>query len=220
MNPRARAWARGLGVALAALAYAVLAHLSNSSAGASSLGVVLAVGPLLAGAVFVGWRSGFRRTAVLGGAAVALLIYRSWPLLAAHYPWVYLLQQVGVYCLLALTFARSLAAGRTPLCTGWAMRVHGPLAAPVVRYTRQVTLLWTLVFALLAVLLVALFALVELPLWSALANFGVFPLIVAVFVAEYAVRSRVLPDMQHAGILAGVRAYLGSGRETAAVRRG
>ena len=220
MSPRARAWMRGLGVVLAAIAYAVLAHLSNSTPGTGALGVVLAVGPLLLFAVLLAWRSGFRAMALLMGALAAALVYRYWPRLAEHYPWIYLLQQAGVYCLLALTFGRSLTGGRVPLCTLWATRVHGPLPPKVVRYTRLVTAVWTLFFALLAATLIVLYALVDLPLWSAFANFGTFPLIAALFIAEYAVRGRVLPDMQHAGILAGAQAFLGFGRETAAARRG
>jgi uncharacterized membrane protein len=219
VSPRARAWLRGLGVAALAIVYAVLAHLSNSTAGASALGVVLAVGPLLLFAVYLAWRGGYRLAALLTCALAGALIYRYWPLLAEHYPWVYLLQQAGTYFLLALMFGRSLAAGKIPLCTRLATRVHGPLPANVVRYTRIVTAVWALFFALLTATLIALFALAGLPAWSAFANFGTFPLIVALFVAEYAVRGRVLPNMQHAGILEGARAFLGSG-DSAAVRRG
>ena len=220
MKPRTRAWICGLGIAMLAIAYAVLAHLSNSTHGASALGVVLAVGPLLLYVLFQAWRSGRRVPALLMCALALALIYLYWPLLAEHYPWVYLFQQAGAYGLLALAFGRSLTGGRVPLCTRWATRVHGPLPANVARYTRVVTTVWTLFLASLTVTLVALFALVELPVWSAFANFGTFPLIVALFVAEYAVRGRVLPDMQHADILTGARAFLGSGRETTAVRSG
>ena len=51
---------RMLGVAVVALAYAVLAHISNSNPNAHALGVVLAVGPLaIALCVFL-WRTGQR----------------------------------------------------------------------------------------------------------------------------------------------------------------
>jgi hypothetical protein len=56
--------------------------------------------------------------------------------------------------------------------------------------------------------------------WSAFANFCGFPLVVAMFVGEYLVRGRALPDMQHATLLAGVHAFLASARDTAPVRRG
>jgi len=216
----ARAWIRGLGVAVLAIAYAVLAHLSNSMPGASALGVALAVGPLLVFAVILGWRSRLRLPSVLLCALAGVLVYRYWPLLAEHFPWLYLLQQAGAYGLLGLMFARSLAADRVPLCTHWATLVHGPLAPAVAHYTRAVTVVWAALFAFITFTMVVLFALAPLPVWSAFANFCAFPLIVAMFVGEYAVRNRVLPNMRHAGIFAGPRAFLNSGRDTAGARRG
>jgi len=43
--------------------------------------------------------------------------------------------------------------------------------------------------------------------WSLLANFLNAILVVALFVVEYAVRHRVLPNWERAGILGGVRAF-------------
>ena len=220
MKPRVRAWIRGLSVAVLAVAYAILAHISNSYAGASALGIALAVGPLVAFALTLIWRSGYRLSAVLFGAFAGLAVYRYWPTLAQHFSWLYLLQQAGAYGLLGLTFGRSLAANREPLCTRWAALVHGPLAPAVARYTRNVTAAWTMFFAVMTSLLIAIFALAPLPVWSAFANFCAFPLVVAMFVGEYLVRGRALPDMQHASILAGVRTFLDSAPETAAARRG
>ena len=216
----ARAWIRGSGVAVLAIAYAVLAHLSNSRPGAQALGVALAVGPLLVVAVILGWRSRLRVPSLLLCALAGLLVYQYWPLLARHFPWLYLLQQAGAYGLLGLMFGRSLAAGRVPLCSHWATLVHGPLAPAVARYTRTVTVVWAGFFAFISCTLVVLFALAPLPIWSAFANFCTFPLIVALFVGEYAVRGRVLPNMRHAGIFAGARLFLNSERDTAAARRG
>ena len=202
------------------MAYAVLAHISNSTPGTGALGVVLAVGPLLLAAFALGWRSGYRLWSLLGSALAALLVYHYWPALGRHFPWLYLLQQASVYAVLALFFGRSLAPGRVPLCTDWATRLHGPLPPAVARYTRTVTAVWTLFFALIMLTLIGLFLLTDLQLWSAFANFATFPLIVALFIAEYAIRQRVLPGMRHGGILAGVRAFLDSGRSPVAVRRG
>lgn len=220
MKPRARSWIRGLGVAALAVAYAILAHVSNSTPGASALGVVLAVGPLVAFALTLIWRSGYQLPAILLGTLAGLGIWRYWPTLAQHFPWLYLLQQAGAYGLLGLTFGRSLVAERVPLCTRWATLVHGPLAPAMARYTQGVTLAWTLFFALMTTTLIALFLIAPLPIWSVFANFFCFPLVVVMFVGEYLVRGRALPDMQHASILAGVRAFLGSAPDTAAVRRG
>lgn len=220
MKPHAGAWIRGLCVVALAVAYAILAHVSNSNPGASALGVVLAVGPPVAAALTLGWRAGYRLATILAGTLVGLWIWRYWPVLARHFPWLYLLQQAGAYALLGFTFGRSLIADRVPLCTRWATLVHGPLAPAVERYTHSVTAAWTLFFALMTATLIALFLLAPLPTWSAFANFCGFPLVVAMFVGEYLVRGRALPDMPPASILAGVRAFLDSAPGTAAVRRG
>jgi len=220
VKPRVRAWIRGLGVAALAAAYAILAHVSNSNPGASALGVVLAVGPLVAFALTLTWRSGYRLPAILIGTLAGLAAYRYWPMLAQHFPWLYLLEQAGAYGLLGLSFGGSLAADRVPLCTRWATVVHGPLAPAVARYTRSVTVAWTLFFTLMTTTLIALFLIAPLPVWSVFANFCGFPLVVAMLIGEYLVRGRALPDMQHASILAGVRTFLGSAPDPAAVRRG
>jgi len=215
VKPRARVWIRGLGVAAVAIAYAILAHVSNSNPRASALGVVLAVGPLLAFALTPAWRSGYRRSSLFLGALAGLAVYRYWPVLAEHFPWLYLLQQAGAYGLLGLTFGRSLMGGRVPLCTHWATLIQGPLEPAVARYTRNLTAAWTFFFALITTALIVLFVLAPLPVWSAFANFCCLPLIVAMFVGEYLVRGRALPDMHHASILAGARAFLGSAPDTA-----
>jgi uncharacterized membrane protein len=220
VKPRVRAWIRGLSIAALAVAYATLAHFSNSNPGASALGVVLAVGPVVALALALIWRSGYRLATILFGALAGLAVYRYWPTLAQHFPWLYLLQQAGAYGLLGLTFGRSLVVDREPLCTRWARLVHGPLTPAAARYTRSVTAAWTLFFGLMAGTLIAVFLVAPLPVWSAIANFCGFPLVVTMFVGEYLVRGRALPDMQHASILAGVRTFLDSAPDTAAARRG
>jgi uncharacterized membrane protein len=211
---------RALVLTLAAIGYAVLCHLSNSGRLPPAAGVALAVVPLLAAALLLTARSRFRYAAWLACALVALLAYRESDFLANHFAWLYLLQQVAAYAALGIMFGRTLRAGRVPLCTQWATLVHGTLPAAAVPYTRAVTAAWAIFFALLAAALIVVFALAPLPAWSAFANFGTFPLIVAMFIGEYLVRIRALPDMPPAHIIAGVRAYIDSARPPAAARRG
>lgn len=220
MKLRARALLRGFTIAAAAIAYAVLAHVSNSTPGASALGVVLATGPLLLVPVMLAWRSRYRLGALLLVVLAGALVYEYWRVFAQYFPWLYLLQQAGAYGLLGLAFGRSLAPARVPLCTEWATTLHGPLRPAVARYTRAVTQAWTLFFALVTIALLALFVFAPLSVWSAFANFCTFPLVVTMFVGEYIVRRRVLPDAQQAGILDGARAFLDSRRDPAVARRG
>ena len=217
---RMRAWFLGLAVAAIAIAYAILSHLSNSTPNAGGLGVLLAVTPVFLIAVMLAWRSRHRLPMLVLCAIAAMLVERYWPLLTHHFSWLYLLQQVGAYVLLGLSFGNSLRPGRTPLCTRWATAQHGALSPAAVHYTRAITLMWTVAFAALTVALIMLFLLAPLPVWSAFANFATLPLMIVLFIVEYAVRGRALPDMQHAGILVGMRAYWDSSRGPPDVQRG
>jgi len=89
-------------------------------------------------------------------------------------------------------------------------RLHGPLTPQETLYTRRVTAAWALFFILITAATVGLFLFAPLYLWSLFANFGVLPLIGLMFVGEYAVRRRVLPQAPRRGILAAVRVYFAS----------
>jgi uncharacterized membrane protein len=120
---------------------------------------------------------------------------------------VYLVQQTGFYSIMAFTFGRSLRKGRVPLCTQLADKVHGPLSALELRYTRQVTLAWVIFFLCDVAANFLLFAFAPLSIWSVFVNFCSLPLILLMFVAEYAVRRRVLPQVQRNGLIATLRVY-------------
>jgi uncharacterized membrane protein len=210
---------RGVGVALAAILYAVLTHESNLAPAGHTLGAVLAVGPLLILAGLLAWRAPHRYPYLLLCVLTCFLVNRFWPVLTQKIAWINLFQQTSAYTILAAIFGRSLMHGREPLCTRWATVVHGQLPAAVARYTRRVTLAWTVFFVLMSFTLVALFVFAPLHLWSVFANFWALPLVLAMFVAEYIVRRHALGAMKHAGILAGVRAYIDSSRDAAATRQ-
>lgn len=203
---RASRVARGLAIGAGAIAYAVLAHLSNATPGHEVLGALLAVGPLCIAAVVLAWRSRFRALALSGCVLIGIGAFVRRADLEAHFALLYLAQQAGTYALLGVTFGRTLGAGRTPLCSRFAAIVHGPLPPAVATYTRSVTVAWTVFFALVVVALVLLYFLAPLRVWSAFANFGVAVLIALMFAVEYLVRRRVLPDLEHRGILATIRA--------------
>lgn len=196
-------------VAFVAL-YAALSHYSNTVATARDLGVCLALGPLLAVALVLLWRSAGAKAALPAAAAAALVLRHYWPQLEENFPVVYLLQEGGFYGLMAASFGRSLFGHRTALCTQLADKLHGPLTAQELLYTRRVTAAWVLLFVLIAAATLGFFVFAPLRTWSLFANFCVLPLIGLMFAAEYAVRRRVLPDVQRPGILAAVRVYLAS----------
>jgi uncharacterized membrane protein len=143
----------------------------------------------------------------LAAAAGAVVLRLYWPVLERNFSLVYLLQEGGFYSLMAASFGGSLLGDRVALCTQLADQVHGPLTPQEVLYTRRVTAAWALFFLLITAATLILFVFAPLRLWSLFANFCVLPLIGLMFVAEYAVRQRVLPQVPRRGILAAVRVY-------------
>jgi uncharacterized membrane protein len=193
-----------------AAAYAGLSHYSNSVAKTHDLAVGLALGPVLGVGILLVWRWTHPAIALLGAAAVGMVLRHYWPVLEKNFSVVYLLQEAGFYGLMAVSFGQSLAGERVALCTQLADKVHGPLTPQEVLYTRRVTAAWTLFFILITAATLSLFVFAPLRIWSLFANFCVLPLIGLMFVAEYAVRRRVLPQVSRPGILAAVRVYFAS----------
>jgi uncharacterized membrane protein len=189
------------------VAYAGLSHYGNTAAKTHDLAVGLALGPLLAVGLLLARRWAGPWAAVGAAAASALLLSLYWPVLEKDFSVVYLLQEGGFYSLMAASFGRSLFGQRVALCTQVADKVHGPLTAQEVLYTRRVTAAWAVFFVSIAAATLALFLFAPLRTWSLFANFCVLPLIGLMFVAEYALRRRVLPKVVRPGILAAVRVY-------------
>lgn len=208
-----RRWRRRLqfaAVCSGLAAYAGLSHYCNSVGGARNLGTALALAPLSVVALALAWRGTPAPVALLVAVGVAALLFALWPLLIRHFSLVYLLEESGMYCVLGASFGRSLLAHRVPLCTLLADRVHGPLSAQEVVYTRRVTIAWTAFFFAVTLVSIGLFVFAPRRIWSIYINFGVAPLIGLMFVAEYWVRRQVLPGEPRAGLLDAVRAYFAS----------
>lgn len=197
---------RGVAVGLLALGYSLLAHVSTIQGGRGTLGALLAIGPVSLIALLLAWRSAQRLLGLAAWVFAAVSIAAYWHELKAQFVWVYLIQQVGIYSLLGLTFGRSLATNGVPLCTQMARREYGTLSPDAIRYTRQVTLAWTIFFALTTATLLLLFFAAPLKVWSAFANFGVTILVILMFVAESRLRLLALPNMKHGGLISTIRA--------------
>lgn len=199
---------RGAGMLTAvavAVGYALAAHYSNSHLQAGTLGAVLVLLPLLAMAWL--WRHSWRPLWWLAAVAVVLIVV-GWPVLEHNFSLLLLLQQCAVYAALAASFGMTLRAGQTPLCTRIAAQVHQPLPAMVARYTRRVTLVWTVLFAALTLALVVGYLMLPLQVWSLCANFGAPLSMALMFLVEALVRRRALPPQMRAGLLATLRAFL------------
>ena len=194
-------------VVLFFIAYSVLSHYSNLNPQAHDLRTVLALAPMLTLGLVLLWRWSGALMALLAAAAAGYLLRAFWPLFAQNFSIVYLLQQAGFYSIMAFTFARSLRKGSIPLCTQIADKVHGPLSALELRYTRQVTVAWVIFFLGNVAANFLLFEFAPLSVWSVFVNFCSLPLILLMFAAEYAVRRRVLPQVQSSGLIATLRVY-------------
>ena len=203
----ARRIAPWLGIAALAIGYPLLAHYTNESAHNGNLGALVAIAPVVLIALALAWRSP-RRFVMLGALALlCIVLWAGWPALENHFGLVYWLEHVGMQLILFITFARTLIAGRQPLCTRFAKAVHAVVTPQHEIYTRQVTIAWTLFFVAMALISTLLFFLAALATWSVFANFLTLPLVALMFIAEYWVRRWVLPDMRHMHIFDAVRAF-------------
>ncbi|BAN27673.1 COG4648 family protein [Caballeronia insecticola] len=198
---------RAAGAVAAIVAYQCAAHHAASTPGAHGLGLALVIVPLLLIALNAAARSNARVWLLpLWACACAALWFGRAPL-TAHFGWGLWLEHAGFNLALAWMFGRTLAAGREPLCTQFAAMVHGKLEARVVRYTRRVTLAWTMFFVATALVSTLLFAFASIVTWSTFANYLALPLVGLMFVVEYACRRIALPDMEQSSPLDAIRAY-------------
>jgi uncharacterized membrane protein len=191
------------------VAYASLSHYCNAH-GVRDMGAALALAPLTLLILVVVWRSWSTLAAVVATAGWGLVLFSVWPIMARNFSLFYLIQESSVYAILGLTFANSLRRNKIALCTQLADKVHGPLSPQEVAYTRRVTAAWSVFFFTVATVSVALYVGAPLRIWSIYINFCVMPLVAAMFIGEYVVRRRVLPQIKRVGVMASVRIYFAS----------
>jgi uncharacterized membrane protein len=201
---------RWTAIAAGAIGYPVLAHYSAATSAATtfpSLGAAVSLAPSLGVLLWLTRRSPMRPAMLLLCAVAGLLLWGFWGLLERNFSWIYFLQHAGTYAMLAAAFGTTLGQGRQALCTRFAEVVHGSLTPEEVRYSRQVTLAWTLFLLGISLVSSALFFFASIEVWSVFANFLSFPLILLMFAAEYLVRLRKLPHQKGHSILDGMLAY-------------
>ena len=202
--------ARWVVIAAGAIAYPVLAHYSTTPAAVTTtpwLGVGTSLAPSLAILLWLTWNSQKKPAMLLLCALVGMLLWGFWSTLERNFSWVYFIQHAGTNLMLAAVFGATLARGRQALCSRFAEAVHGSLAPEVVRYTRQLTLAWTLFFIAISGVSALLFAFAPIETWSIFANFLTFPLVLLMFGVEFLVRLRKLPNMEKHSILDGMLAF-------------
>jgi uncharacterized membrane protein len=119
--------------------------------------------------------------------------------------WLLFIPPVVIPLTLLVVFAGSLRRGRVPMVTHVATIVRGPLPPDLAHYTRGVTLMWCVVFAILTACAVAFAVFATLETWSLFTNFGCYLLIGAVFVGEYVFRRLRFRHHSHPGFVEYVR---------------
>lgn len=207
--PRIRGWRLTVPLAVAALVtgYPVLVHELIASARWPGLTVLAGLLPLLGLVALIVAKAGQRWLALPVLVAGAALGWHWRSALQGNFAWIYLLQHVGMQVFLGWLFARTLLPRKTPLITQLAIRMRGPLAPELLRYTRAATFAWVLFFAFDGAVSLLLFALAPFSLWSLFANVLTWPLVAAMFVGEYVVRRLAHPRIEHVSITAGMRAF-------------
>jgi len=103
-------------------------------------------------------------------------------------------------------FGVSLRPGRVPLVTQISRLMHGGEDPEVDRYTRQVTRMWVIFFALMAVEVVVLALFAPLHVWALFTGALNYLFILGAFLGEYLVRVYRLPNHPHAGLWSFLRA--------------
>lgn len=194
-------------VVLLAVCGAALAHYAIVQAPTPTLGALLSLIPIAVIGFVAARRARHAAWVLVSIALAAAALWLGWGLLERHFTNLFFLEHAGMNLLLAATFGRTLVGGREPLCTRFARIIHGTLEPDVARYTRHVTLAWTIFFVSLFALSCALYFGRFVAAWSFLANIASPILIALMFIVEYAIRVRALPNHKQIGILGGIRAF-------------
>jgi uncharacterized membrane protein len=144
---------------------------------------------------------------VLAYPAVAWWTFAHGGKVGATALWVAALPQVFCYVGLLWLFGRSLIGAREAILTRFARFVHGDISTEIARYTRQITVFWSLFFAAMAITSVSLLVFVSSGAWLFFANVLNLPLLVCAFLAEYAYRSMRFPGAMYPSLAATVTAF-------------
>lgn len=162
---------------------------------------------LAAVAAFVGFQLVAHYLVARGESARPLLLFA-------------LIPQLVIYLGLLWFFGRTLLRGREALITRFARHIHGSLSDEHAKYSRGVTWAWSIFFASMACVSLLLFVFAPLSAWSLFANVLNLPLVVAMFLGEYAFRILRYPDFSHASIRSMIMAFTTVSRSTFKSARG
>lgn len=197
---------------VAIIGYAIIANFTNQSTEHMTLGVLVALAPIILAIIFLIWQSrSWSKTKHIGllasVAAGCVTLWLMWPQLNQHYSWIYWLEHESLQMILLFTFARTLTHNSVPLCTQFAQAMHENLTPKHQHYAKQVTIAWMLFFILIIIISSTLFFLYPIGIWSIFANFIYFPLVILMFIAEFFLRKLILPDVADSKFMDAIHAF-------------
>lgn len=199
---------RGAAVAGLAIAWAVAAHIGSTGEGSPDFNTALGVAPLVAAAAMLIGRSRHLPLVVAGTLSLLGALALLWTTLRQNIAVLYLVQHVGINLALASLFGRTLRGPGEALVTRLARLVYPQGISPrKIRYTRGVTLAWTIFFVANATLSALLYVFAPAAAWSIYANLLGLPLLATMFLGEHLWRMRVLPPEERPGVAEIIRAW-------------
>ncbi len=194
---------------LGGAAYAALSHWMMLFHATRPWAVVVLLVPLwltalgLAGARFGRWA--LLIVAAAGAALFWLVLHGE----AGDPNRLYVFQHVAINALLCSWFGSTLRGDGLSLIGQFAERVH-PIVEGMREYTHQVTLVWTIYFAVVVVASIAVYLLLPFSAWSLLSNVLTPVGVTALFVGEHFVRYRIHPEFERTRMIDAVRAFSGA----------
>ena len=208
--------ARYVLAALASLAYVAGSQWAMINAPTSPWSAVALLGPMLLALSAWLWQSHQRLLAVCAASAVAVLCFKAAAGSAMAAEKLYLAQHVAVHTGLGLWFGATLRPGLKPFISGLAERVHRHLTPPMWVYTRKVTVAWTIYFAGMSAVSLALYAAAPFEAWATFANLLTPVALGLMFGGEYLLRYWLHPEFERVTMLDAVRAYRQSSQPASA----
>ena len=200
------------------IGYQVLTYVDISAKNPGVLVVISAFAPIMAGLLLISRRTRYKAFWILSGAISGMIIVRNSTTIAHYIGWICMLQRSAIFILLAFTFGLTLRSGHMPLISRIAEMIHGPLSMRLARYTRKVTVAWTLFFLALTMVLFLMFFILGERVWVLFSGTASAVLIASMFIMEYVVRCRQIPISERGGMVESIRTYLG-GRQSVSNRK-
>jgi len=171
--------------------------------------VIIGLLPLAVAGFVAAWNARSRIFFMLlyTGCLAVVVIYLQ--ALRDHVPWLYFIQHAGAMTLLAITFGSTLNRNHAQALISRIASFIFPDAIDdkYLRYTWKVTLAWTVFFVATGLISVLLFFFARIEIWSAFANVFTPISLGAMFLGEYLIRLRTVPDGPRLNITATIQAY-------------